>query len=129
MKNIIILFLIFLIGGFASYLVFGLNYTPFEKFSEQEMYQKIVENRDLAISKAVVAGKYHCCINPPCTMCYMEANQWNNYTAGTCACDDLIAEGKEACPQCRRGLDEIHSEDGTSCDINSQIATCDSIEK
>jgi len=46
----------------------------------------------------------------------MEANQWNNFTAGTCACDDLIAQGKEPCPQCKRGLCE--GED-SACSIKS----------
>lgn len=84
--------------------------------SAQQKLQRIIAERDTAIQEAVGAGVYKCCIHPPCTMCYMEANQWNNFTPGTCACDDLIAQGKEPCPQCKNGLCE-QSEKGT-CKIN-----------
>lgn len=90
----------------------------FKEPSPQEMYNQLISQRDIAIQKAVERGDYRCCIHPPCTMCYMEANQWNNYKAGTCACDDLIAEGKKPCPQCERGLCET-TEDGT-CISNSK---------
>ena len=83
--------------------------TVFENLSPEETHQKIISERDVAIQKAKEAGDYRCCIHPPCTMCYMEANQWNNHTAGTCACDDLIAQGKDPCPQCERGLCESDS--------------------
>jgi len=89
------------------------NYVAFENLSPEEMHETIVAERDLAIQKAKEAGDYKCCIHPPCTMCYMEANQWNNHAAGTCACDNLIAQGKEPCPQCKRGLCE--SEQETVC--------------
>jgi hypothetical protein len=92
--------------------------TSFRSLNAQQLYQKIIEERDFAIQKAEKAGDYRCCIEPPCTMCYMKANQWNNFTAGTCACDDLIAQGKEPCPQCKGGLCET-STDG-SCKINGK---------
>jgi hypothetical protein len=76
--------------------------TSFDNLDSGQMYQRVVVERDTAIRKAKDEGNYRCCIEPPCTMCYMEANQWNNYTVGTCACDDLIAQGKEPCPQCKR---------------------------
>ena len=83
------------------------------------MRQRIISQRDHAIQLAKERGEYKCCIEPPCTMCYMEANQWNNHTAGTCACDDLIAEGKEPCPQCARGLCGSHNGDEEAfCDIS-----------
>lgn len=68
------------------------------------MQQRIIKERNHAIRKAKERGDYRCCIEPPCTMCYMEENEWNNFTPGTCACDDLIAEGKKPCPQCKNGL-------------------------
>lgn len=87
------------------------------------MYKRIVKERDYAIGQALARGDYRCCINPPCTMCFMEANQWNNWKAGTCACDDLIAQGKEACPQCKRGLDGEDSCGSVeeSCEVNLEI--------
>lgn len=88
-------------GGFLA--VYS-QYTDFKNLSPGEMYKRVIKERDYAISQAIARGDYKCCINPPCTMCYMEANQWNNFTAGTCACDDLIAQGKEPCPQCKKGL-------------------------
>lgn len=90
----------------------------FENLSVKEMYEEIIAKRDIAIQKAVEEGDFKCCINPPCTMCFMEANQWNNFQPATCACDDLIAQGKEPCPQCVRGLCD-KTEEGT-CQVNSE---------
>ncbi len=67
---------------------------------------ELVQLQNLAIQKAKSEGKYKCCIEPPCTMCFWEGNEWNNNIPGTCACDDLIAEGKEPCPQCARAMEE-----------------------
>ena len=78
----------------------------FASLSPAEKHQQIISQRDLAIREAAKDGNYRCCIKPACTMCYMEANEWNNHQVGTCACDDLIVQGKEPCPQCRRGLCE-----------------------
>ncbi|PIU15517.1 hypothetical protein COT20_01610 [bacterium (Candidatus Gribaldobacteria) CG08_land_8_20_14_0_20_39_15] len=104
MKKFIFIVLIFLLGGIAGYLFFNIQNPTFEKLAPEAMYQRLINERDFAIAKAIERGDYRCCINPPCTMCYMEANQWNNFTAGTCACDDLIAQGKDPCPQCKKGL-------------------------
>ncbi len=118
MKKIIVITITstLLIGVFVGYLVFTYQNPSFEKLNSEEMLGKIIKERDYAIGKAVMEGVYRCCINPPCTMCYMEANQWNNGKAGTCACDDLIAQGKEPCPQCKSGLCEVS---GESCSLNS----------
>jgi len=105
-----------LIGVFGAYLVFIYQNPNFKELSSEEMLDKIIKERDYAIAKAVMEGAYRCCINPPCTMCYMEANQWNNEKSGTCACDDLIAQGKEPCPQCKSGLCESS---GESCSLNN----------
>jgi len=115
-KGVIIL-LILLIGGLSGYLIFDTYNPDFEELSAEEMYQRISEERDHAISKAIASGNYGCCISPPCTMCYMEANQWNNGQAGTCACDEFIAQGKEPCPQCQRGLIE---DTGSSCEFTEK---------
>lgn len=95
----------FIIGAmFLGIVGFGLGAKSWQPTREQ-----LVEARDRAIEKAVEKGDYRCCIEPACTMCFWEANEWNNYTAGTCACDDLIAAGKDPCPQCKNG----------GCDKNS----------
>ncbi len=104
MKKIFITASLFLILGAAAGYLISFEIQNFKNLSPEEMYQRIISERDYAISQAIARGDYRCCINPPCTMCYMEANQWNNFTAGTCACDDLIAQGKEPCPQCKKGL-------------------------
>ena len=83
--------------------------------SPAELQAKIISQRDYAIEKAQEDGSYRCCIEPACRMCYMEANEWNNHRAGTCACDDLIAQGREACPQCNRHLAEGS---GAVCSFN-----------
>lgn len=124
-KKIFILFIILIIGAGGYYFLSGPN-DNFEDLSVAEMHDRIIKERDVAIAKAVENGDYRCCIEPVCTMCFMEANQWNNYTPGTCACDDLIAEGKEACPQCERGDKNLHSNNGIFCDIDAEVPTCGS---
>jgi len=99
---VIILLLSIILAGAAYWKIHGYGLF-FQTLNKDQMYKQIVQQRDLAIQKAVAAGDYRCCIEPPCSMCYMKANQWNNYTAGTCACDDLIAEGKDPCPECQKG--------------------------
>jgi len=99
--NIFILFFIGLLSGLFIYYAF---LPPFNGLSIDEMHQKIIEQRDLAIKKAINEGIYNCCVEPPCTMCFMEANQWNNQEAGRCNCADFIRQGKEPCPQCKKIL-------------------------
>ena len=114
MQKLFITILILLVSGSLGYFISNLQNPSFENLSPDEMHERITQERDLAISKAIMAGDYGCCINPPCTMCYMEANQWNNFEAGTCACDELIAQGEKPCPQCERGLIK---DTGISCEI------------
>ncbi len=98
---------VFLLAGVGlGFLALNQKNLAFESLSPEEMHQQIISNRGFAIQKAKDEGNYKCCIEPPCTMCYMEANIWNNHQAGTCACDDIIAQGKEPCPQCMNGLCE-----------------------
>ncbi len=93
----------------------NLNY-PYDK---DELHKSIIAQRDFAIQKAVESGDYECCTEPPCTMCYMEANEWNNFTPGTCSCGKLIAEGKESCPQCgRESCGDSEEKESDSCTLN-----------
>ncbi|MFH1399158.1 MAG: hypothetical protein ABIG95_03530 [Candidatus Woesearchaeota archaeon] len=57
-----------------------------------------------AVEEAEAQGNYHCCIEPPCTMCYLGNWEWED---GICLCDEMIAEGKweEVCPQCKGASD------------------------
>jgi len=105
MKKIltIVLFIVisFVLGASAHKYLFS-----FERLSLGQIQKQVIEQRDLGIKKAIAAGDYNCCVGPACTMCYMEDNIWNNQNAGTCACADLIGQGKEPCPQCERMLSE-----------------------
>jgi hypothetical protein len=122
MKSVVILstLLFFSLGGLFL-LGFKWHQSQFVNLSEAEKHQTIIAQRDLAIQKAIAGGDYHCCITPPCTMCYMEANRWNDFEAGTCGCDKLIAEGEEPCPQCGREFCEDSKEavEGTTCELDS----------
>lgn len=115
MKNWLINFLLFVAGAITGVFVFQQS-ANFSSLNLQEMQTRIVKERDFAIQKAIEAGVYKCCITPPCTMCFMEANHWNNQIAGTCDCDTLIAQGKEPCPQCVAGLCE--KSDNGNCEVN-----------
>jgi len=71
----------------------------------EENREKVLSQLYLAIEDAEETGKYKCCIEPPCTMCYLGDWIWEN---GTCDCDEKIAMGEwdEVCPQCKRGIEE-----------------------
>ena len=113
MKKILFVILLLII---AFGLGLGTNsfLSSFERLSLEEMQQRVVKEQDLGIKKAIAAGVYRCCVDPACTMCYIDDNIWNNQTAGTCACDDLIAQGKEPCPQCG-GVISGHGD--TTCSV------------
>ena len=115
-NKILLLVLLFIVGS-VGFFVARQQSDSFEKLNSKEMNKRIIAERDFAIKKAVKAGDYRCCINPPCTMCYMQANKWNNFKAGTCACDDLLAQGKEACPECKSGLCEQKDEGSCKLDL------------
>jgi len=119
MRKFTLIILMVLVGGSVGYFAFSIQNPDFRELSPVEMYERIIQERDFAINQAVDRGDFRCCIDPPCTMCYMEANEWNNQAAGTCACDDLIAQGKEPCPQCKRGLCETDT--AGACKINSDL--------
>jgi hypothetical protein len=101
--------------------------TDFGSLNARDKLQTVLALRDQGIKDARENGDYRCCIEPARTMCYTGANKWNYFTAGTCACDDFIAKGEEACPQCQRGLDDIHDEDNIYCDIDSSVSNCQSL--
>jgi hypothetical protein len=104
----------FFLGGVLALLIFGFLWVFWEPVGKMRIVtqspgstrDELVSLRDLAIKRARAEGKYKCCLEPPCTMCFWEGNPWNNNTAGTCACDDLIAQGKEPCPQCAGVMEE-----------------------
>lgn len=116
MKRTVFLLTMTILGMLVGWQVSRNRSVSFENLSRKEMVKRVIVERDMAIEKATGEGVYKCCIHPACTMCFMEANKWNNFETGTCACDDLIAEGKEPCPQCKNGLCE-KSEEGV-CKIN-----------
>jgi len=124
MKKNVLISLIFLLSAFIGYIFLFAESSGFKKLSAAEAYDRIIKGRDYAIGQAVKAGDYRCCIDPPCTMCYMEANKWNYFKAGTCACDDFAARGEETCPQCQRGAAKLHNEDNISCDVNAASSSC-----
>ncbi len=95
---------IFFIGLGLGLTIYYFSFLPFYELSAEELHQQIIGQRDFAIGQAIVRGDYNCCVEPACTMCYMEGNSWNNQRAGTCDCVSYIQKGKEPCPQCKRAL-------------------------
>jgi hypothetical protein len=78
----------------------------------EERRGQVLSGLTEAIEQAEKEGKYECCIEPACTMCYLENFIWDN---GECHCDNLIAEGKEPCPQCSSGTCDANAK---SCEID-----------
>lgn len=69
------------------------------------MRAEIFKSIYATINKAKEQGLYACCIEPPCTMCFLKGTDHEFTSEGKyCNCDKLIAEGREPCPQCVRGL-------------------------
>ena len=87
-------------GAVASFAVFKKNENSFEKKRE-----KVLSQLYLAIEEAEEIGKYKCCIEPLCTMCYLGDWIWKD---GTCDCDRMIAMSDldKVCPQCKKGIEE-----------------------
>ena len=79
---------------------FALENQPFE-----QRRTKLLNELSDSINQAMLEGKYHCCIEPPCTMCYLGNWIWED---GTCECDAMIAKGEfdKVCPQCKKGIEE-----------------------
>lgn len=82
-----------------------------ENFEQRR--EKILNELSTSIDKAVFEGKYHCCIDPPCTMCYLGNWIWKD---GSCNCDGMIAKGEfdKVCPQCVNGLEEGNCKSSTA---------------
>lgn len=81
-------------------------YSPnLNKESFEQKRERILNELSLAIDEAIEESRYKCCIDPPCTMCYMGNWLWDD---GSCYCDDLIMKGEfeKVCPQCIRGIEE-----------------------
>jgi hypothetical protein len=76
-----------------------------DKKSFEERRGEVLAELSSAIDDAVKEGKYKCCIDPPCTMCYLGNWIWED---GTCHCDEMIISGEsdKVCPQCVSGLEE-----------------------
>ena len=87
----------------------------------EEQREIVISELNLAIEGAKESGVYKCCIEPACTMCYLNGNKWNYGKAGTCACDEFIARGEDPCPQCIKGIEEglCKSTKKEECDTES----------
>ena len=100
----------------AVAFLFNLYFPQKETFEQRR--SRVLGELSSAIDDAVLEGKYICCIEPPCTMCYLGNWLWEE---GSCHCDEMMAEGEfdKVCPQCIRGIEEgrCKSAQGTFCEI------------
>lgn len=97
-------------AAFALYNQFGQEGQTVALFSQQEQSfeqrrTNLLNELSESINSAMLEGKYKCCIEPACTMCYLGNWIWQD---GTCDCDGMIAKGEfdKVCPQCKRGIEE-----------------------
>ena len=97
-KNFVFLF--FLIPSIIITSIFLVNFTDSEAQRERTL-----TSLSEGIDTFVKAGKYECCIEPPCTMCYLGEWIWKD---GSCKCDEMMRNGEDdkVCPQCKKGLEE-----------------------
>jgi len=104
----------FLLGMLVTYSMFSLiaPAPPQEgaqlwgTASFEQKRGNLLNQLSVLIDGAIQDGKYHCCIEPACTMCYLEGNAWNDGEAGRCDCVDFIVQGKDPCPQCIKAMKE-----------------------
>jgi len=70
----------------------------------EQKREKVLSALSQSIEEAEAEGKYECCIEPPCTMCYLGHWLWED---GICRCDEMIAKGEldKVCPQCGHELE------------------------
>lgn len=96
-------FLFFIFILLFLFLIVFINLNQGKK--EIENPDKVIQNLYKAIDYSKAEGKYNCCIEPDCTMCYL--GHWK-FEKGTCYCDDAIRQGRneDVCPECRVGLEE-----------------------
>ncbi|MFH1728185.1 MAG: hypothetical protein ABIA04_07195 [Pseudomonadota bacterium] len=76
-----------------------------KEISFEQRREKVISELNFAIENAKEEGKYKCCIEPACTMCYLGHWIWKD---GSCYCDDMIAKGEmdKVCPECQKGIEE-----------------------
>ncbi len=77
----------------------------FKSKSLDEKRNEILSEIDMTLKEAEESGKYKCCIEPPCKMCFLGNWIWED---GMCDCDTMIAQGKwdKVCPECKAGIKE-----------------------
>jgi len=90
-KNVLLIIMSVMIISFSAYILVQAG---------EENPDKVIGKLYKAIDAAEEDGVYQCCIDPPCTMCYL--GKWI-YEKGTCYCDKAIAEGRldDVCPECK----------------------------
>lgn len=112
MKVKLVISIIILIAVGAA---FFLNSAEEKESTFEGKRERVLSKLYLAIAEAEKAGKYNCCIEPACTMCYLGEWLWDD---GTCDCDKLMLKGEwdKVCPQCKKGIEEGR--------CNSTIGAC-----
>lgn len=92
------------------------NSFRFKSFEQKR--KEVLSEIDLSIEQAKREGKYKCCIEPPCKMCFLGNWIWGD---GTCDCDSMILNGKmdKVCPECIKGIKEgkCISTTGEICEV------------
>jgi len=96
-KIIILIFLVVL-------LLIPVALATFQE-SYQQKRSRILNELSFAIEQAKAQGKYDCCIEPPCTMCYLGEWIWED---DICRCEEMILKGEldKVCPQCKKQIEE-----------------------
>ena len=99
-KLTIFILIVLLVGAAVFFTATKTDENTLEKNRE-----KVLSQLYLAIEDAEKTGKYKCCIEPLCTMCYLGNWLWQD---GTCDCAGMIAQGEwdKVCPQCIKGIKE-----------------------
>ena len=93
------------------------NSFRFKSFEQKR--KEVLSEIDLSIEQAKKEGKYKCCIEPDCKMCFLGNWIWDD---GTCDCDVMISNNEmdKVCPECKKGIEEgrcTSTKNGGTCPV------------
>jgi len=99
-----------LAGVFLGYSISSQNGESKTKTFEEKRTQILLEINS-SIDEAERSGAYNCCMNPPCSMCFL--GNWISKD-GTCNCDAFERAGQldKVCPECLKSSKGLDSSEG-----------------
>jgi hypothetical protein len=99
-----------LAGVFLGYSISSQS-GEFKTKTFEEKRAQILYEINSTINEAQISGTYNCCMNPPCSMCFL--GNWISKD-GTCNCDyfERVGQLDKVCPECLKSSKDLNSSEG-----------------